>query len=111
MFLLYQEVRTFTRLGFFFLGGFLRAENLEDDEEDGEENQEEEPEGADDNDFIDVAVYTLIFHIIDDMEDADAGGFFPTNFRKSRVAWHNPTLLWVFFVSEDLFVGKKRKNL
>ena len=32
---------------FFFLGGFLCAQDAEDDEEEGEEDKEEEPEGAD----------------------------------------------------------------
>lgn len=45
MFLLYQEVWIFTRLGFFFLFG---AEDFEDDEKDGKEDEEEKPKGAGD---------------------------------------------------------------
>lgn len=92
----------------FFL---LYAQDAEDDEEDGEEDEEEEPERANDDYFIYLALYAFVFYIIDDVEDADAGSFFPSDLGKVSVAWHNPADFRVFFIGKNFFAGEERVNL
>ena len=95
-------------LSLFFL---LSPDDFEDCQEEGEDDEEEEPEGADDDDFVYLALDAFVFDVVNDVEDADAGGFFPYDFRYRCIAWHNPAFFRIFFISKNFFVGEERKDL
>ena len=96
---------------FLFFLFLLGGEDAEDEEEEGEDDEEEEPERADDDDFVHLAFYAFVFDIVDDVEDADAGGFAPGDAGVVGVAGHDPEGFGVFFVGEDFFVGEKWVDL
>ena len=90
---------------------FSTGDNADSEKDNKEDDNEEEPKRADDDIFVHRAFYTFVFYIIDDVEDADARSAVPSDAGKVGVAWHNPEGLRVFFVGEDFFTRKERKDL
>ncbi|MBQ1528285.1 hypothetical protein IIZ77_01390, partial [Candidatus Saccharibacteria bacterium] len=75
------------------------------------DDEKEEPQWANDDYFVDFGFDAFVFDVVDDVENTNARSFFSSDLGKVGVAWHNPALFGVFFVSKDFFIRKERDNL
>ena len=86
-------------------------DEVDDDGDDSEDDEEEEPDGAFDDELLDLRGNTFEFDSVDYVEDADGWSIVPNRFIVEGAVRENSFCFGGFFISINFFATEQWKHL